>query len=637
MSSLSPSAPAKLNLSILEALLPGETLVLNGATSPTGSTSAGPGAKTEPKGPSLSARPHHSTAAAATPTVVEPLADIPDELPGGWNDLEKEGERFVWKGKPIIDSADSPETILQQAEEDLGRRECFTSMDHQIVKQAEDRTRLVPVSRGMLYVELDAASFYLSSPPLPRNAKAASTRTLKDGTRVERSKKVTNGRATEKIVRRTKDNVVVEEGTTEKDVSTQCMIKDTPPRWLVDALDDRGEHPALRVLRGVRRCPYGRRDATLVTEPGYDALSEYIYAPMRAVALPADLSPEAARRHMQDVLEPFSDFPLSAEGRAAVLAFMITIVMRPALGKAPMFGFDASVRGSGKGLLVQVASLIASGASPMLVPCRGREEEMEKTLVAALRCGAVVTQLDNASAPIGGGTLDAILTSDREAWIRLLGSSDMELVSTETTIAVTGNGLTFVGDTNRRVIPIRLEPDVERPEERADFRYPDLLANVQERAAALNTSLLAIPEAYRLAGRPRSTLPPLGSFETFSHLVRDCVLWLGLPDPCAGRVGLNEQDPDRVFLSVLLPAIEAADKERCGLTALAISSLQGAAPVFDEFKDLAGRMNVKRLGRRLRIFVGRIVDGRKLAIPKTANGMCRWRVERVGAPPSTAI
>src|SRR5260370_42312361 len=32
------------------------------------------------------------------------------------------------------------------------------------------------------------------------------------------------------------------------------------------------------------------------------------------------------------------------------------------------------------------------------------------------------------------------------------------------------------------------------------------------------------------------------------------------------------------------------------------------------------------------MFVGRIVDGRKLAIPKTANGMCRWRVERVCAP-----
>jgi hypothetical protein len=52
--------------------------------------------------------------------------------------------------------------------------------------------------------------------------------------------------------------------------------------------------------------------------------------------------------------------------------------------------------------------------------------------------------------------------------------------------------------------------------------------------------------------------------------------------------------------------------------------------VLDEFKDPAGRLNVKRLGRRLRMFVGRIVDGRKLAIPKTANGLCRWRVERVG-------
>ena len=44
----------------------------------------------------------------------------------------------------------------------------------------------------------------------------------------------------------------------------------------------------------------------------------------------------------------------------------------------------------------------------------------------------------------------------------------------------TGTNLQYVGDLARRVVPIALDPQMEKPEERTGFTYPDLLAHVAE-------------------------------------------------------------------------------------------------------------------------------------------------------------
>jgi hypothetical protein len=466
------------------------------------------------------------------------------------NDLDVEHGRFLHEGRPVIAISDPPEKILRQAAEDLGSHGLYRSLDHRLVKQSEDRTRLVEITKGRLFVELIAASIYLHVKPPAKSTSTTSQRKLKDGSIVEtrRSTKTEKGVAVETTVktkvpkkdsdadaspaetsvttatptndRDSRENdPVVETTTKRKDVDDRTLVEDQPPRWLIDALDGRGEHPELREVRGVRQYPFGRRDGTLVTEAGYDAQSAYILAPNRRLVLPPDLSRAAAQRYAAELLDVVADFPLSPEGRAAWLALLLTIVMRPATGTAPLFGIDASVRGSGKGLLAKVSSIIASGVAPAIVPFRGREEEQEKTFVSALRCGASVVLLDNADGPVGGATLDAVLTAESDVLLRPLGSSVIERVSTETTLIVTGNGLSFLGDTNRRVLPLRLEPDRERPEERDDFQEPNLIVAVRKDAAALNTKVLAILESFRLAGRPKSDAAAWGSFEPWCHLV----------------------------------------------------------------------------------------------------------------------
>ena len=113
-------------------------------------------------------------------------------------------------------------------------------------------------------------------------------------------------------------------------------------------------------------------------------------------------------------------------------------------------------------------------------------------------------------------------------------------------------------DTARRVCHIRLESPHERPEERTDVKRPHLLRWVTERREELLAGALTILKAYHLAGRPDFGLKPWGSFESWSALVRNALVWCGLPDPGETRVVMQEQADEtarglRQLITVMLP------------------------------------------------------------------------------------
>jgi hypothetical protein len=70
----------------------------------------------------------------------------------------------------------------------------------------------------------------------------------------------------------------------------------------------------------------------------------------------------------------------------------------------------------------------------------------------------------------------------------------------------TGNNVAIHADTARRVCHIRLESPDERPEERQDFRHPNLLGWVGQERPRLLCAALAILLAYCAAGRRWSGL-----------------------------------------------------------------------------------------------------------------------------------
>jgi hypothetical protein len=88
---------------------------------------------------------------------------------------------------------------------------------------------------------------------------------------------------------------------------------------------------------------------------------------------------------------------------------------------------------------------------------------------------------------------------------------------------------------------------------------------------------LSIPAAYVAAGRPIQSLTPWGGFQGWSDLVRNSLVWAGLPDPGDTRQGLREKaDDNTAMVHAILEAwpnepVTAADaiRKACELPKLA--------------------------------------------------------------------
>jgi hypothetical protein len=96
---------------------------------------------------------------------------------------------------------------------------------------------------------------------------------------------------------------------------------------------------------------------------------------------------------------------------------------------------------------------------------------------------------------------------------------------------------------------------MERPEERTVFTHTPLLPWIHQERARLTVAALTIVQAYFTAGCPGQGIPAKGSFEPWSDLIRQAVVWAGEPDPGEGWKDLDaESNPEYEQLAQLLDA-----------------------------------------------------------------------------------
>lgn len=310
---------------------------------------------------------------------------------------------------------------------------------------------------------------------------------------------------------------------------------DRPPQAVVDVLLS-APHRDLPVLEGLVHGPVVDAGGGLVTEPGYSASARVLYVGER-LPLVTGPAPEAARLLLDHWL---GDFPFaSASDRAHALALVLTPFLRRMIaGPCPGFLVEAPTPGSGKSLLAELAGTVALGAAPPPTPLARQEEERRKALLSALSSGRPMILLDNVSGTVADSTLEGILTA-YPAWTdRDLGRIAELTVPALAVFALTSNNATLSTDMARRLCRVRLDPQTDRPGERAGFRHPDIRRWTREHRAVLVSAALAIIQAWLDAGRPYSG-PRLGSFERFSEVVGGCLEVAGV----AGFLG----DRDALF------------------------------------------------------------------------------------------
>ena len=210
-------------------------------------------------------------------------------------------------------------------------------------------------------------------------------------------------------------------------------------------------------------------------------------------------------------------------------------------------------------------------------------------------------------------------------------------VPTHSLMIATGNNLRIVGDLKRRVVMIRLDAKVERPEHRSFDR--DHLATISERRGEIITHVLTIVAAYIAASSPAIPgLHAFGGFETWDHMVRRPLIWLDLPDPILTSEELRAADPELEALRLVF----SSWRNEFGDQPVTVSDILSAASSVgqsanDDLRDALHLVcSEKPTGRRLGGWAqrnrDRIIDGLQLKQAGTDSHkkVARWMVIKCG-------
>lgn len=429
----------------------------------------------------------------------------------------------------------------------------------------------------------------------------------------------------------------------DKKTGERIVVDCDPPeivaRVLVDKLLEADDH--LDILSGTINAPFLRSDGTVAQADGearYDEETGLWIDPCGVAFRPvrdAECTRADALAALDVLAEPLSGYVFdSPVSRGVALSSLLLPFARPGITLAPGIAIDAPLKGSGKTKLATLPAILATGEAPALIaPSSARSEELDKQLNAALLGGASTVVLDNI---VGDGwgtnTLCAALTAELLK-VRPLGSSDARDIPNKAMVIVTGNNLTFPGDTTRRFLVCRIDPEVERPETRP-FSF-DPVVQVKRNRARYVHAALTILRAYVLAGSPQQRGRPLGSFEEFAARVRDALMWLGLPDIAEGTdAALAATGPEQTELADVLAAWQnhpVLGRGEYTAKQLVERVMDGGALANAFSAVCGGRLDPLTLGQWLAKHKGQPVGEVRFTGQKDRKGYTCWRLDRTTA------
>jgi hypothetical protein len=397
-----------------------------------------------------------------------------------------------------------------------------------------------------------------------------------------------------------------------------------PPDFCPDAVIVRGYWPGIRQLSGVVTSPVLRPDGTILDAAGFDSQTGLLYQPSNLVInVPSNPTAKQITAAADALWEVYVDFPFfKFEHKSTAVAFVLAPLARHAYpGPTPFFLVDSNTRGAGKGKLLTASARISIGRDLAVMTNPENDAEARKKITSIAIAGDAIMQVDNIGEKgLGGPALDSALTGT--TWTdRLLGTNKQIEMPLFTIWCGSGNNVAIKAEPARRIAPIRLNSPLENPEERSGFRHPDLIAWVTAERARLLSAALTILRGYCAAGRPSQGLPAWGSFEGWSDLVRQAIVWAGMADPGLAREELRiRSDTEATALAGLIEEWPSIDVDQMGVTAA--EALQELEKHPDDYQELRsaileicpgpnGRLPDSRaLGNKLRHCRGRVIGGK---------------------------
>jgi hypothetical protein len=276
-------------------------------------------------------------------------------------------------------------------------------------------------------------------------------------------------------------------------------------------------------LAGLIEAPVVRTDGSILDRPGYDPESGLYYARSPTLSIPAlpDTPKRANIREAVRLLdEAIGEFPFAdLSSKANLIGTLLTPFIRATLdGPSPLALIDAPQQGTGKSLLTNVVSLIATGHNAAMMSAPSTEDEWRKRITATLYSGSSVVVIDNLEGRLESPSLASAVTS--LIWRdRYLGASKMIDIPQRATWIGNGNNIRLGGDLQRRCYWIRLDSKSSQPWLGRKYRKPDLLGWVASHRRELLWAVLTLAKAWYMKGMPKPRTDTLGGFEKWCTTV----------------------------------------------------------------------------------------------------------------------
>lgn len=405
------------------------------------------------------------------------------------------------------------------------------------------------------------------------------------------------------------------------------LVTQLPPERAVAYLHSRRYHRGVREIQAVTNAPVFLADGSILQDLGYNAAARVFLDPNVSVWVPESPSHADACAAVARLTELVSDFPFASPADVSSwLAALLSPLVKTATGNAPgpLVCFSAASSGAGKSMLAELVCVIVTGARMEARPYNPKDgTEWPKKLTAFVARGDPISVFDNVNGDIGDPDLDRLLTSER--WSdRQLGATAAPPLPNVTTWVATGNNITPVADTVRRVLMCRIEVLTDRPAERTGFKHPMLLEYAQAHRSELLGDALTILRAYHVAGRPSQRVAPWNSFPAWSALVRESLVWAGCEDPFKTqlRAALDLHEQEHEAHDFWMSTVEACDGSPRALCLMA--DQRGAGEVLGLRDSLTPHA--------LRRWIGRFVDkprlGKRIRRHRSADGT-RYVVEAI--------
>lgn len=402
------------------------------------------------------------------------------------------------------------------------------------------------------------------------------------------------------------------------------------PREIAENISDQEAWATFRPLVAISPVPVLRPDMSVWAQPGYDTVTSVYHHPtMTMPQIPPAPTRDDALQALARLRAPFNEFPYaSPEGEAVFVAHVLTAVLRPSFTTSPVFLYTSPVAATGKTLLADMPGIIAHGVTPAHSPY-SQGEELRKVLFASLLAGDSALTLDNVpNGEIVRAPGLCNFATSATVGDRILGLSENRKVPNRCTVVMTGNNVVPAGDMSRRSIVCRLDANAESARGRK-FRIGDLRGHVRGQRAQLIVDAITVVRAYAFAGRPE-VAHPLESFEDWSRLVRDPLVWLGMADAVKSQD--TETDDELAPLQEAFMVIATATQSTAGaFTAAQLSPVLCLQPGTRDVLVNAGCAepgDARKLGDWLRANKGRVAAGWKLQRDegKAHRSATRWRM-----------